>query len=178
MYQFKDGDRVCFFGDSITHAGFFIRRIYDYYRNTLNVKLEMYNCGVSGNHAFHAIARMEKSLLNFEPTHVVMNFGMNDCGMWLYDGRKVDDECIRQRREQIDGCLKNLKTIADTLTQKGIEVIFCVPTIYDELTESDSFCLEGHQAGLKECGDRIKVLAENYGGNVIDFNKPMLALNK
>ena len=178
MYQFKDGDRVCFFGDSITHAGFFIRRIYDYYRNTLGVKLEMYNCGVSGNHAFHAIARMEKSLLNFEPTHVVVNFGMNDCGMWLYDGRKVDDECIRQRREQIDGCLKNLKTIADTLTQKGIEVIFCVPTIYDELTEAETFCAEGHQAGLKECGDRIKVLAENYGGNVIDFNKPMLALNK
>lgn len=178
MYQFKDGDRVCFFGDSITHAGFFIRRIYDYYRNTLGVKLEMYNSGVSGNHAFHAIARMEKSLLNFEPTHVVMNFGMNDCGMWLYDGRKVDDECIRQRREQIDGCLKNLKTIADTLTEKGINVVFCAPTIYDELTESDNFCLEGHQAGLKEFGDRVKVLAENYGGNVIDFNKPMLALNK
>lgn len=178
MYQFKDGDRVCFFGDSITHAGHFIRRIYDYYRNTLGVKLEMYNCGVSGNHTFHAIARMEKSLLNFEPTHVVMNFGMNDCGMWLYDGRKVDDECIRQRREQIDGCLKNLKTIADTLTEKGINVIFCAPTIYDELTESETFCSEGHQAGLKECGDRIKVLAENYGGNVIDYNKPMLALNK
>lgn len=178
MHQFKDGDRVCFFGDSITHAGYFIRRVYDYYRNTLGVKLEMYNCGVSGNHAFHAIARMEKSLLNFEPTHVVVNFGMNDCGMWLYDGRKVDDECIRQRREQIDGCLKNLKTIADTLTEKGINVIFCVPTIYDELTESDSFCLEGHQAGLKEFGDRVKVLAENYGGNVIDFNKPMLELNK
>ena len=178
MYQFKDGDRVCFFGDSITHAGFFIRRVYDYYRNTLNVKLEMYNCGVAGNHAFHAIARMEKSLLNFEPTHVVMNFGMNDCGVWLYDGRKVDDECIRQRREQGDKCIKNLKTIADTLTQKGIEVIFCVPSIYDELTESETFCAEGHQAGLKECGDRIKVLAENYGGNVIDFNKPMLALNK
>lgn len=178
MYQFKDGDRVCFFGDSITHAGFYIRRIYDYYRNTLGVKLEMYNCGVSGNHAFHAIARMEKSLLNFEPTHVVVNLGMNDCGMWLRDGRRADDECIKERRMLVDNCLKNLKIIADRLKEEGIEVIFCVPSIYDELAESESFCLEGHQAVLKEFGDRVKVLAENYGGNVIDYNKPMLELNK
>ena len=94
MYKFKDGDRVCFFGDSITHAGFWIRRIYDYYRNTLGVKLEMYNCGVSGNHGFHAVARMEKSLLNFEPNVVVIDFGMNDGGSWLFDGRAVDEEVV------------------------------------------------------------------------------------
>ena len=178
MVQFKNGDRVCFFGDSITHAGFWIRRIYDYYRNTLGVNLEMYNCGVAGNHGFHAVARMEKSLLNFEPTHVVIDFGMNDGGRWFLDGRRADDACIKERRECVDNCIKNLTVIADTLKAKGIEIIFCTPTIYDELTESDEPCLEGFQSVLKELGDRIKVLAENYGGNVIDFNRYMYCLLK
>ena len=80
MYKFEENSTVCFFGDSITYNGLWLRRIYSYYRNVLGKKFELYNCGVPGSTATEALGRMDEALLNFHPTDVVIMFGMNDVG--------------------------------------------------------------------------------------------------
>ena len=170
MYQFQKNARVCFFGDSITRGGIWIRRMYDYYLNTLHIPCEMYNCGVSGDNAGNAITHMEASVFFYEPTDVVIAFGMNDLGYDLYDGREATEELIRERRGRCDRYLENVRSIAQELQKRKIRMIFCTPTPIDELTDSETPTYYGASASLREMGERLKVLSKEFGGNVVDFH--------
>lgn len=175
MYRFSEGSVVCFFGDSITHYGNWMRRVYDYYLNTLGIKCEMYNCGVPGDNAGDAYNRLELTVLPLKPTDVVISFGMNDVERSLYDGRDVTDEVVAARRAKIDECVANIGKIADRLTVMGVRVIFATPTPYDELTDVAEYCYTGVAAALKEVGDRVRLLSRNYGGHYVDFNTQFTA---
>ena len=71
MYQFTKDSTVCFLGDSITANGGWIRRIYDYYRLERKIPCRLYNCGVPGDRAEHALWRLEETVFCYEPTDVV-----------------------------------------------------------------------------------------------------------
>ena len=169
MYKFKEKSRVCFFGDSITRNGLYIRSIYEYYIEKLKIPCEFYNCGVSGNHTSHGIMRLEETVLKYNPTDVVIFFGMNDVEYELYDGRPVTDDVVIKRRFASDEALAHLKIIANRLHDNNINLIFCTPTPYDDISDKDAPCHFGTSAALKEFGERVKLLADNYGGNVVDF---------
>ncbi len=177
MYQFEDKSTVCFFGDSITSNGWWLRRIYSYYRNVLGKKFELYNCGVPGNTATEALGRMEETLFPFEPTDVVIMFGMNDVGA-TYGLQKLSDSHILGRRRMLDNCLASIKDIAFKLAEKEIRMIFCTPTPYDELTESDEPVRCGVAAALTEISGRVYELADKFDGHVVDFNSEMYAAMK
>lgn len=170
MYKFKENNVVCFFGDSITHQGKWIRRIYDYYINTVGTKLEIYNCGVAGDNALSALGRMDETLFIHNPTDVVIMFGMNDVRHDLYYDDFADDNNIINRRRCIDNSIESIRAIADRLKNENIRIIFVTPTPYDELSERDEHCYTGVAAALCEIAKRIKSLSENYGANVVDFN--------
>ena len=170
MYKFQKHSRICFFGDSITRGGIWIRHIYDYYFNILHMPCEIYNCGVSGDDAGNAITHIEDSVLIYEPTDVVIAFGMNDLGYHLYDGRDVTDEVIHLRRERSDQYIKHIRDIAEKLQKRSIRVSFCTPTAIDEFTDSKEPIHHGASSALREMGDRLKVLAKEFGGNVVDFH--------
>ena len=52
--QFKDGERVCFVGDSITHAGGYHSTVYLYYLTRFpDREIRAWNKGISGNQASH-----------------------------------------------------------------------------------------------------------------------------
>ncbi|MBP3324532.1 MAG: hypothetical protein J6M16_10085 [Clostridia bacterium] len=57
--MFNKDSRICFIGDSITHSGLQIRRIYDYLRNVQKLPLKIFNCGVSGDNATNGLLRLE-----------------------------------------------------------------------------------------------------------------------
>ncbi len=177
MYQFEDQSTVCFFGDSITANGWWLRRIYSYYRNYLGKKFELYNCGVPGNTATEALGRMEETLLIFNPTDVVIMFGMNDVG-GTYGIQKLTDGHIMTRRRRIDNCLASLNEIATKLAEKEIRIIFCTPTPYDELSENGEKVSSGVAAALAEISGRVYQLADKFGGHVVDFNSEMYKVMK
>ena len=57
MNRFPDGARVCFVGDSITHAGRFQKYIVAYYRKKFpDAKVEFYNCGIAGGNLRNTIS--------------------------------------------------------------------------------------------------------------------------
>lgn len=174
--MFKNGDTVCFFGDSITAQGKFIQRVYNYYLKTLGIKLRMYNFGVLGDCAKNAIKRIEM-ILNKKPSHVVMMFGMNDVERDLYSPLLTDgvtDDIIAKRRGAIDCCVEYQKQIADIFISHGAKVIFCRPTLYDE--ERDIECENRVDVAhaLYEIGERLESAAKIYDADVINYSQPFL----
>jgi acyl-CoA thioesterase-1 len=71
------------FGDSIT-AGFAVRRGFpSFWREQLQQKfreanVEMINSGISGDTSCDGLARLDWSVLSYEPDLVTINFGIND----------------------------------------------------------------------------------------------------
>ena len=66
---FKEGDRVAFVGNSITHMGMFHHNIHLYHVTRFPDKpLEMYNLGVSGDVTTGVLNRMEDDIMIYKPT--------------------------------------------------------------------------------------------------------------
>ena len=170
MHQFKENSTVCFAGDSITCRGWWMRSVYEYYRINRGIKLEMYNCGVEGDTATKFLSRLDETVLCHNPTDVVIAFGMNDVCHELYDSDEPSDEIIKARRGKIECGLLSLRKLASDLISKGIGVIFCTPTPYDELTVNDEVrCKKGIQDALGEISRGIKEICLEYDLKCVDF---------
>jgi acyl-CoA thioesterase-1 len=78
---------VCF-GDSIT-AGYGVRKGFPYFWKELLQKkypdaiIELINSGVSGDTTLDGIARLDWTVLFYQPDLVTINFGINDAAMGL-----------------------------------------------------------------------------------------------
>ncbi len=76
------------FGDSIT-AGYAVRRGFPSFwkemlvRKFPEARIEMINSGVSGDTTMDGLARLDWSVLSYEPDLVTINFGINDCVLGL-----------------------------------------------------------------------------------------------
>lgn len=76
------------YGDSIT-AGFAVRRGFpSFWREMLQnkypkAKIELVNSGISGDTTLDGLARLDWSVLSYEPDLVTINFGINDCVLSL-----------------------------------------------------------------------------------------------
>ena len=75
-------------GDSIT-AGFAVRRGFPSFwkemlqQNYPEARIELINSGTSGDTSADGLARLDWSVLSYEPDLVTINFGINDCVMGL-----------------------------------------------------------------------------------------------
>ncbi|MCK9564965.1 MAG: SGNH/GDSL hydrolase family protein [Methanothrix sp.] len=76
------------FGDSIT-AGFAVRRGFPSFWKALLAEkypeavVEMINSGISGDTSQDGLARLDFSVLSYEPDLITINFGINDCALGL-----------------------------------------------------------------------------------------------
>lgn len=73
----RDGDRVVFFGDSITQEGGYIALLRERISGA-GLDAELINKGVSGNRVPDLLARVERDVLALEPDLVVVYIGIND----------------------------------------------------------------------------------------------------
>lgn len=177
MFKFINGSRVVFLGDSITANGTYMRRVLQYYRENTDIRFEMYNAGVSGDNATFGSARLYETVDIFNPTDIVIMFGMNDVSRLLY-GAKATADNILDRRASIDKCISSVLTIARTYKNRGVRVVLCSPTVYDEMTEEDAPNLIGVESALYEIGERISAICEDSGFMFVDYNRPMLEILK
>jgi acyl-CoA thioesterase I len=93
------------YGDSIT-AGFAVQRGFpSFWREMLQEKypragIELVNSGVSGDTTLDGLARLDWSVLSYEPDLVTINFGINDCvlGLGLEEFEENFVEMVRRIR--------------------------------------------------------------------------------
>lgn len=173
MFKFDENSVVCFLGDSITHQSHWVRRVYDYYRNEKGIKCEMYNCGIGGDTAWGGHRRLEDTVYSYNPTDIVICYGMNDAGMYLYGSDEVDEDCIINRRRVLDNCLTYIYWIAASCERHNVRVTVCTPTMYDEISNNNTPVSGGYNAALKEIAKRVKALANKRGYNFVDFHTPL-----
>lgn len=75
----KDGDRIIFIGDSITHQCQYTQYVEDFfYTRYPKLRLHFRNAGVSGDRAADALNRFDDDIASFKPTIATVLLGMND----------------------------------------------------------------------------------------------------
>lgn len=161
---------VCFLGDSITRRGYWIAEIFEHLRTQGCV---VYNCGVSGDSASHAIARLYTDCLSRTPDTVVMMFGMNDIGRQLYDEGAVGTEDKKQ--ERIELYKASVRKLTNMIREVGIDLILCTPTPYNDITPSDLSKCRAND-GLAACAAFIRELARELDVPCVDFFEKLYPL--
>lgn len=154
---------LCFLGDSITRRGYWIAEIFEHLKKQ-NVKV--YNCGVSGDSASGAIARLYTDCLSRTPDTVCMMFGMNDIGRTLYEEGDIDQSEKKQQR--IEKYKTSIRKLAAMIKEARVDLILCTPTPYNDVMPSDLPKCHANE-GLAACAEFIRSFAKELNVPCVDF---------
>ena len=174
--HFKQGDKVVFIGDSITHGGSYHKNIFLFNATRYpNKVIDYHNAGISGDTALGTANRYQQDIAIHKPSVATIMLGMNDVSRELYKNKSKHQTEIIQARKQY---LLNMNKLAKLLKNDGVEVIFITPSIFDQTAELASDKLVGINDELQNYGFHLEKLAKRYNGSIVDFQQPMLLVNK
>lgn len=183
---FRNGQKICFYGDSITHGGRFHYMIYDYYLTRFpNAKISFLNAGVAGDTASGAITRIEEDVFSQDPDVVVLMFGMNDVGRGNYVSAPSEDQ-LRRQEGSLKWYAESTAKLAGMLQEKlDPHFIFLTPSPFDQTGVNDRNNNQpGCNDGLGRCAEIVKALAAELASKkapgtveVVDLHAPMTAFN-
>jgi lysophospholipase L1-like esterase len=167
----KNGDRVAFIGNSITHSGEFHPDIFLYYATRFpNEKIYFYNCGVSGDAANEILARMDSDVLVNKPTVEAFMVGMNDMVRGYKNGLVSENT--------YPPYYKYTSEIADRLSKYGCKLILELPSIYDQTSEITPDKMTGVNDALGKCAEYLKSIAPKYNAVVVDYWSILKEINE
>ena len=116
----KDGDRIIWIGDSITHQCQYTQYVEDFfYTRYPKMRLHFRNAGVSGDVAADALNRFDDDIASFKPTVATVLLGMND-------GRYQDFT-----PEIFQTYARDMTTLLDKLDALKVRVFLMSPTMFD-----------------------------------------------
>ena len=174
---FKDGDTICFLGDSITHGGQYHEFLQLFYATRYpELNLSFHNCGISGDNASGMLARFEEDVMKHKPTHVFLMTGMNDVNRTLYFEGTASDKILNQRAAALKTYKKQTALLVAKIKAYQVVPILLTPTIYDQYSKIERENNLGCNDALIECSHHLKKLGDKYDALVIDLNTPMKAL--
>jgi lysophospholipase L1-like esterase len=159
-FALRDGDRVVFFGDSITAQRFYTTYLQAAVRARFpDWNIRFYNAGVGGDNVHGGIAgkidvRIDRDILKFHPTVVTIMLGMND----------------RSRATEYEAGYEH---ILQRLRERSPELRITVlgPTPMDGTTNGNPAA----NAELRRFLEIDKRLASKYDATFIDLQTPVLA---
>jgi len=177
---FKNGDRVCFVGNSITMNGEFYHQLALYYATRYpDRRVDFINCGINGNFSNNVLSRMDEDILVHKPTWAVVMLGMNDVRRELYHPDSAAVPGIEGRREQaLEVYKNNYELIIKRLLEVKCKVILQTPSIYDQTAQLPAVSYAGRNDALLKCSGIVMELAKRYRLLVVDYQRPMLEVNK
>ena len=173
-FALRDGDRVVFFGDSITD-----QRLYTTFAETYvvtrfphtNISLVHSGWGgdrVTGGGGGPMDVRIWRDVLPYNPTVVTVMLGMNDGRYRAFD-QAIFDEFTTGFKHIVDTFKRQLPDARITLMQ---------PSPYDDVTRAPTF-EGGYNQVLVRYGDFLKQLAAEQKLGLADINTPVVeALKK
>jgi lysophospholipase L1-like esterase len=169
-FQLKDGDRVVFYGDSITE-----QRLYTTFAETYVVtrfpklKVSFVHSGwggdrVTGGGGGPIDLRVKRDILAYKPTMVTVMLGMNDGEYRAFD-QKVFDTYANGLKHIVEAVKSALPAVRFVLIQ---------PSPFDDVTHPPQFP-GGYNAVLVRYGQFIAELAKTQGLTAADLNTPVVA---
>lgn len=183
---FADGERIAFFGDSITYIGWLGKMTSDFYLTRYpDRKISFFNCGVGGDTLSGGIERFEDDVVSVKPTSLAFMFGMNDIGRWRYKpdpNRTPGRSAALQTKEDktIAEYRANLATLVSMIDAKlpGVKLYWETPSPYDETVVKVGMGAPytGCNGALRRCASEVRALRDKRGGGtLVDFNAVMNA---
>ena len=134
IQPFADGDRVAFYGDSVTRNGEAVTRTAAHYRMSFpERKVRFFNVGFSGGTTSAAHLFFMKWLAPLRATHVILAFGVNDASeAMIRDNAVVGSAAKKKQEEAIARFGSEYERLIDRIQNSGAKVILRTPTPYDK----------------------------------------------
>lgn len=169
-FYLKEGDRVVFYGDSITDQRLYTTFVETYVLTRfprLNVRFVHSGWGgdrVTGGGGGPIDVRLKRDVIAYQPTVMTIMLGMNDGGYQAFDDSLF--------KTYTDGYKHILQTMRAALP--GIRVTLIQPSPYDDVTRAPMFP-GGYNAVLVRYGDFVKELGKSENMTVTDMDAPVVA---
>lgn len=170
-FYIKDGDRVVFYGDSITG-----QMLYTTFTETFvttrfpEMNVEFVHSGwggdrVNGGGGGNIDTRLERDVFAYRPSVMTIMLGMNDASY------KAFDESIFNTFHA--GLLSIVQKTQEKLP--GIRITLIRPSPFDDVTREPKFP-GGYNSVLVRYGEDVKAIAVSNGQSLADFNAPIVAM--
>ncbi len=179
-FRLKNGDRVLFYGDSITEQRYWTVAVETYVRTRFpDLKVKFLNSAVGGDRVIGGWAgpidqRLERDVFPFKPNIVTIMLGMNDGTYrpWEDSVAKIYEDGYRHIIESLQSHLP------------GVKIVLIQPTPWDDITQTPSYPYNPtHAAGgydnvMQRYSEFVKKLGEEDHLEVVDFHTPLVDLMK
>jgi lysophospholipase L1-like esterase len=165
-----DGDRVVFYGDSITQDGGYARLVETYVATRFpRFDVRFYSAGVGGDTVAGGWAgsierRLVRDVISVRPTVVTVMLGMNDGGY-----RRYDAPTFAAFAEGYQSLVARLKE-----SLPAVRLVLIQPSPFDDITRPPQF-RPGYDDVLRRFGCYLGVLGPRLGASVVDFHGPLNA---
>ncbi len=170
-FALHNGDRVVFYGDSITEQHLYTNYIEDYVTTRFpSLKVIYFNAGVGGDRVTGGWAgpidlRLQRDVIPFKPTVLTSMLGMNDAGYQPYNPGLF--------HTYTTGYQHILSVLKDHFPKLRITLI--QPSPFDDYTRPVSFP-GGYNAVLLRYADYVSKLAQSEDALCTNFNAPMVSM--
>ena len=169
----KNGDRVCFYGDSITEQRFYTVDVETYVRTRFpGLHVQFVNSGVGGDSVGGGWAgsinlRLRRDVFPFKPNVVTIMLGMNDANY-----RPFNQAIFDKYRKGYKHLIASLESHLP-----GVHIVLIGPSAYDDITENPGFP-GGYNGVLIRYMQFVHRLANRDHLSFVDFNTPLVAVLK
>jgi lysophospholipase L1-like esterase len=169
-FALHDGDRVVFYGDSITQDGGYARFVEEYVRTRYpHWDVRFYNAGVGGDTVRGGWAgpvdvRLERDVVALKPTVVTIMLGMNDGGY-----KRFDPTTLAAFGDGYRAIVAKLKQALP-----GVRLTFIRSSPFDDVSRPPQFA-PGYDDALRRLGCYVATLGASEKATVVDFRDPVNA---
>lgn len=173
---FKNGDRIAFVGNSITHGGHYHSYVWLYYMTHFpGRRIQVYNCGIGGDVTGGIYDRLSSDVFSRNPSVIFLTFGMNDAGYYEY----LKPNAAALADSNVQKSLRGYQQIEKSLlAYKKAEVVQMTSPPFDETAKLPSANFPGKNEAMLRIADFQKASAEKNHWGFIDLNRPMTAINE
>ena len=174
--RFAPGERVAFYGDSITHGGWFVvdLQLFAALRYP-GWGVRCFNVGISGDTARGGLRRANWDLASFHADRAFVFFGMNDVGRDNWADAAPTEQQAKGRANALAGYAKSQRDLVDKLGEMGIKRVLMTPSPYDQYTTKSTAknlaCC--NEPGLASCAETVRALAAEKGLGLVEFHRPL-----
>ena len=159
----RSGDRIIFFGDSITQLGVksngYVTLIQDSLRkNHAALGIEVVGAGISGNKVTDLQKRLQNDVLDKKPTVVVIYIGINDVWHYALPNLKGTPK---------DEFESDLKDIIGKIQGHHARVVLCTPSVVGEKNDGTN----PQDEMLDEYAGISRRVAAETGSSLCDLRK-------
>ena len=172
-------ERWCAAGDSLTIGGYYHQFVYLYYATRFpENRLDVVNCGISGNKVSHLLQRLDDDILVHKPTVVSILLGMNDVGQ-TFPAEASDDFVTYERDQAVEVFREGMHEFLTRLKKARVRAILMTPGLYDAtLVHPEAPPINrGLKRALVKCGAVVRKLAGEFGATLVDWHQPLANWN-